>query len=99
MEVVEIQSVHSLLSSNTLARPLGVHSYAVNCRQYLVTYRTWQQQRTPKLEIFPVMTLEFRRIWITATEGKKIANAIQARQPRVAIEGKDDFSQRMVHYE
>ena len=99
MEIVKISSVHSLLSSNTHARLIGAHSYTLNSRQYLVTFQSWQQQRPPKMETFPVMTLEFQQIWFTAVKGKRIADAIRAGQSQVMVEDNDALSQRSERYD
>lgn len=99
MEIVEISSLHSLLSSNTHARLLGAHSYTINCRQYLVAYQSWQQSRSLKLDTFAVMTLDFHRIWVTATEAQRIADAIQAGQHKVMVEDKDALDQWVERYD
>jgi hypothetical protein len=78
MEIIEIKSAHSLITSVTDARPPGAYAYKVNCRQYLSAYKTWQKHSPSQAQAFGVMTLDFVRIWITEAEGLRIATAIQA---------------------
>lgn len=77
MEILEITSSHSLTMSIPDRRPLGSHSYLVNCRQFVTTYKTWQRQNAAPRPAFGVMTLGFERIWVTDPECAEISTAIQ----------------------
>ncbi len=77
MEILEINSSHSLTMSITDKRPAGAHSYQVNCRQFTSTYKVWQKHGSPGEQAFGVMTLGFERIWVTKPECDEIAWAIQ----------------------
>ena len=86
MEILEITSAHSLTSSIPDRRPAGAHSYQVNCRQFISTYKTWQRQSADRGQAFGVMTLAFDRIWITEAESAQVAAAIQATHSPVALD-------------
>ncbi len=77
MEILEINSSHSLTMSMTDKRPAGAHSYRVNCRQFISTYEKWLKQNAARENTFGVMTLGFDRLWITKPECAEIARAIQ----------------------
>lgn len=86
MEIIEIKSAHSLLTSITTARPLGAHVYKLNCRQYLSVYQNWQRQRRTQPQPFGMMTLDFERIWITDEECLRITTAIKAASSPVVLD-------------
>ena len=86
MEIIEIKSAHSLLTSITAARPLGAHAYKINCRQYLSVYQTWQKQQRNESPALGVMTLGFERIWITDEECWQISTAIKAASSPVVLD-------------
>ena len=87
MEILEIQSSQSLLTSRPDSRPAGAHVYQVNCRQFNSTYRSWQKNRAAHEHPLAVMTLGFERLWITREEAEQMAAAIQsARSPVVLAE-------------
>ncbi len=78
MEIIKIQSSHSLVTSITNDRIAGEHTYSVNCHQYLSSYRSWQRQNGVQSKALGVMTLGYERIWVTEAESKQIADAIQS---------------------
>ncbi|HEX9075652.1 MAG TPA: hypothetical protein VF932_07715 [Anaerolineae bacterium] len=78
MEILEIQSSQSLLTSRPDSRPAGAHVYQVNCRQFTSTYRTWLKNSVAHEHPLAVMTLGFERIWITKEEAEQVAAAIQS---------------------
>ncbi len=86
MEILEITSSHSLTTSIPDKRPLGAHSYQVNCRQFISTYKNWQRHSPAPRPAFGVMTLTFDRIWITEAESAQVAAAIQATQSPLALD-------------
>ncbi len=43
MEILEIRSSHSLITSMPDSRPEGAHVYQINCREFLSTYRSWKK--------------------------------------------------------
>ncbi len=84
MEILEIQSSHSLLTSRPDTRPVGAHVYQVNCRQFASAYRKWQEEEAARGQALAVMTLGFERIWMTGEEALQVAAAIQStRSPLV----------------
>ena len=86
MEILEITSSHSLTTSIPDKRPVGAHSYQVNCRQFSSTYKSWQKYDAIRGQPFGVMTLAFDRIWITEAESARVAAAIQATRSPVALD-------------
>jgi len=86
MEIIEIQSKHSLLTSITARRPPGAHSYTLNCRQYASAYQAWQRQAQIQAQALGVMTLGFERIWITPEECLQITTAIKGETSPVLID-------------
>lgn len=79
MEIIKIQSAHSLVTTIVDQRAAGEYTYDVNCRQYLTTYQSWQRHKSAEeSKPFGVMTLGYERIWVTEAECKQIADAIQA---------------------
>jgi hypothetical protein len=86
METLEITSSHSLTTSIPDRRPVGAHSYQVNCRQFISTYKSWQKHSGARGQAFGVMTLGFDRIWITEAESAQVAAAIQATRSPVALD-------------
>jgi len=85
MEIIEIKSAHSLVTSITDNRPGGEHSYQVNCRQYVSIFHDWQKSKKTTSPACGIMTLEFVRIWITEQEGNEIAEAIKAARSPVVV--------------
>lgn len=86
MEIIEIKSTHSLITSITDQRPAEAHSYQVNCSQYVSTYHDWQRNIRTETQAMGVMTLAFERIWITPEESQQIAAAIRAASSPVMLD-------------
>jgi hypothetical protein len=86
MEILEITSAHSLTMSMTDKRPVGAHTYRVNCQQFSSLYKTWQKNGAVRSQPLGVMTLGFDRIWITAAEGAQVADAIAALRSPLALD-------------
>lgn len=78
MEILEINSSHSLLTSRPDSRPAGAHVYQVNCRQFIAAYKTWQKNGAAREQPLAVLTTAFERIWITRAEAEQVAAAIQS---------------------
>lgn len=78
MEILEIKSSQSLLTSRPDSRPAGAHVYQVNCRQFTSTYRSWLRDSVAHEHPLAVMTVGFERIWITREEAEQVAAAIQS---------------------
>ena len=87
MEILEIQSSHSLMTSMPDSRPVGAHVYQMNCRQFTSTYRSWKMNSVARGHALAVMTLGFERIWITGEEAEQLAAAIQSTCSPVALGG------------
>lgn len=85
MEIIEIRSAHSLVAPKPELRPLGAHSYQVNCRQFAYLYKSWHKSHAAPLDLLGLMTLASDRIWITEAEGEQIASAIQLAHSPVAL--------------
>lgn len=77
MEILEIQSSKSLLTSRPDSRPAGAHVYQVNCRQFTAAYKSWQENEAAHEHPLAVMTTAFDRIWVTRAEAEQVAGAIQ----------------------
>ena len=86
MESVEITSSRSLTTSIPERRPAGAHSYQVICRQFLSSYKSWQKNGATRGQALGVITAGFDRIWITAVESARIAEAIEAMSSPVALD-------------
>ena len=86
MEILEIRSARDMTASSPEARRVGVHSYQVNCRQFISVHRTWQNDKLRRAAPLSVMTLSCERIWMTEEESKQVAAAIQATRSPVAID-------------
>ncbi len=87
MEIVEIQSSHSLITSRPDSRPVGAHVYRVNCRTFTSTYRNWQKDSAARARPLAVMTLGFERIWITGEEAEQLDAAIRSTRSPVVLGG------------
>jgi len=85
MEIIQINSAHSLVTSMVGSRPVEAHSYTVNCHQYQSMYQKWQKSNKTVPQACGIMTLDYVRIWITEQEGKLIADAIKAAHSPVAL--------------
>lgn len=85
MDILEIQSSHSLTSSIPDSRPTGKHSYQVNCRHFISMQKNWQKDGSARGLALSVMTRSFERIWITAEEVRQVLSAIQSKRSPVAI--------------
>lgn len=85
MEIIQIDSAHSLVTSMVGSRPVEAHSYTVNCHQYESMYHKWQKSNKTAPQACGIMTLDYVRIWITEQEGKLIADAIKAAHSPVAL--------------
>ncbi len=86
MEILEINSSHSLTMSMTDKRPAGAHSYQVNCRQFISIYEKWLKQSAARENTFGVMTLGFERIWVTKPECAEISKAIQTSRSPLTLD-------------
>lgn len=86
MEIIEVKSSHSLLTSIVDNRPLEDTSYKVNCRQYTSIFQPWQKSHRMPTQACGIMTLDYVRIWITEQEGAKIAEAIHASRTPVVLD-------------
>ncbi len=86
MEILEITSSHSLTMSMTDRRPVGLHTYQVNCHQFSSSYKNWQKHDASRGQALGLMTLSFDRIWITAAEGAQVAAAIAALRSPLALD-------------
>lgn len=85
MEVLEIRSTHSLTTSIPDSRPVGAHSYEVNCRHFISMQRNWQKNGIARGLALSVMTRSFERIWITAEEVRQVLTAIQSQRSPIAL--------------
>ncbi|MCL5952362.1 MAG: hypothetical protein M1132_11680 [Chloroflexi bacterium] len=85
MEILEIQSSHSLITSMPRSRPTGAHVYKVHCRQFTLVYKDWQKDATAQGHPLAVMTLGFERIWLTAEEVEQVATAIRATSSPITL--------------
>ncbi len=85
MEILEIQSTHSLTTSMTDSRAIGAHSYQINCHQFDSQYRSRQKDSAARGHALGVMTLGFERIWITGEEVEQVAAAIQSKRSPIAL--------------
>jgi hypothetical protein len=86
MEILEIWSSHSLTTSIPDRRLVGAHSYQVNCRQFISTYKSWQKNSAARGQALGVLTLGFDRIWITKAESAQVAAAIQSTRSPIALD-------------
>ncbi len=86
MEILEITSSHDLTAISAEARRTGAHSYQVNCRQFIALHRSWERDKAQRAGPLGLMTLRLERIWITAAESKRVAEAIQATRSPVALD-------------
>ncbi len=86
MEILKINSSHSLTMSMTDKRPIGAHSYQVNCRQFTSAYEKWLKQSAARENTFGVMTLGFERIWVTKPECAEISQAIRTSRSPLTLE-------------
>lgn len=86
MEIIQIKSAHSLVTSMVGSRPAEAHSYTLNCRQYVSMYQTWQKSNRTPAQACDIMTLDYVRIWITEQEGNQIAEAIKAAHSPVLVD-------------
>ena len=85
MEILEIQSSHSLTTSIPEKRLVGGHSYQLNCHQFANARRSWQKAGAARGIALGVMTLGFERIWMTAEEVTQVADAIQSARSPLAL--------------
>ncbi len=86
MEILEIKSSHDLTATSADARRTGAHSYQVNCRQVISLQQSWAKDKVQRKGPLALMTLRLERIWITAGESKRVAEAIQAMRSPVALD-------------
>ncbi len=86
MEILTIQSKHSLTAAITTRRPEGDHSYIINARQFGPAYKIWKQISAPHGVPLALMTLGFERIWLTEPEIVQVAAAIRATQPALSLD-------------
>ena len=85
MEILEIKSSSILTSSITATRPVGAHSYSLNCSQFMTEQRSWTKREATRGLPMGVMTLDFERIWVTADEVTQIAAAIKSTHSPLAL--------------
>ncbi len=86
MEILEIKSSHDLTATSADARRTGAHSYQVNCRQFSTLLQRWERDKVQHTRPLALMTLRLERIWITAGESRRVAEAIEARRSPVALD-------------
>lgn len=85
MEILEIQSSHSLITTMPANRPDGAHVYKINCKQFTSAFKSWQKDSVAQARPLAVMTLGFERIWITREEAEQVAAAIQSTSSPIAV--------------
>lgn len=85
MEILEIQSSHSLITSMPGSRESGAHVYRVHCRQFASALKNWQKNDAPRGLHLAVMTLGMDRIWITKEEAELVAASIQSARSPLAL--------------
>jgi hypothetical protein len=85
MEILVIESSHSLTTSVPEKRVDGAHSYHLNCRQFSTVQRSWQKNSITQEHALGVMTLNFERIWITPQEVSQVADAIKSARSPLAL--------------
>jgi hypothetical protein len=85
MDILEIQSSHSLLTSRPDSRPAGAHIYQVNCRQFTSSYKSWQKDGATRGQALAVLTVGFERIWVTGEEAEQVAAAIRSDHTPLAL--------------
>ena len=78
MEILQVKSSSILTSSVIATRAAGIHSYNLNCRQFMTDQRNWARVEATRGLPMGVTTLDFERIWITAEEVTQITDAIKA---------------------
>lgn len=76
MEILEISSSQSLLTSRPDSRPVGAYVYQVNCHQFMTAYKSWQKKGAAREQPLAVLTTGFERIWMTRAEAEQVAAAI-----------------------
>lgn len=86
MEIIEIRSSHSLVTRLTDQRPVGAHSYQVNCRHFTDEYKNWRKNSAAQWHVLRVMTLGFEQIWMTEPESQQVVEAIQAARSPIAVD-------------
>ncbi len=85
MDIIEIQSSHSLTTSIPESRAVGTHSYQLNCGYFLLLQKSWQKNGAARGLALSVITRSFERIWITAEEVRQVLSAIQSKRSPVAL--------------
>ncbi len=85
MEILEIQSTHSLITSMPDSRPMGAHVYKVKCRSFTLAHNAWQKNDAGRGQPLAVMTLGLDRIWMTREEVEQVAAAIQSSRSPLAL--------------
>ncbi len=86
MEILEIKSSHDLTATSADARRTGAHSYQVNCRQFSMLHHSWEKDKMQHAGPLALMTLRMERIWITAAESNRVAEAIETMRSPVALD-------------
>jgi hypothetical protein len=85
MDIIEIQSSHSLTTSIPESRAVGTHSYQLNCGHFLLLQKSWQKNGAARGLALSVITRSFERIWITADEVRQVRFAIQSQRSPIAL--------------
>jgi hypothetical protein len=85
MEIVEIHSTHSLITSIPDSRPTGAHVYKVHCGQFSLVHKHWQKDSVAHERPLGIMTVGFERIWLTAEEAEKVVTAIRSSSSPIAL--------------
>lgn len=85
MEILAIHANTDLRVQPPTARPAGAHVYHVNCRQFSVVHRAWQQKSASNPAALAVMTLDLERIWMTPAESDQVLAAIKGMQNPLAL--------------
>lgn len=86
MEIIEIRSAHSLVTRLTDRRPVGEHSYQLNCRHFTTEYNYWRKNSATQKHVLELMTLSFEQIFITEAESGQVAEAIQAVRSAIKVD-------------
>ncbi len=85
MEIVEIHSTHSLITSIPTSRPTGTHIYKVHCGQFTSAYKAWQKDNAARERPLAIMTVGFERIWLTTQEIEQVVTAIRSATSPIAL--------------
>ncbi len=90
MELLQIKSNYDLSALVPETRRAAVHSYTINCRQFMSVLASWRKGsilRGPagQHRAFSFMTLSANQIWITDAEIGTIEDAIHSSHSPVSL--------------